>query len=137
MFARDPTPEQVRIDRQLRLARGQPGVQSNERRPEDARRLFEPSTHDPTTWYRVLTLWLCAIVLQPRRRSSPLQWRTLVFVYFTLFVPNVLQIQSITVDDMRQFLQRWERPDSAVLGIVGDFQPAQVRCAVLCCAVPC
>lgn len=36
------------------------------------------------------------------------------------------QIQSITVDDMRQFLQRWERPDSAVLGIVGDFQPAQV-----------
>jgi len=35
---------------------------------------------------------------------------------------------------MRAFLQRWERPDSAVLGIVGDFQPAQVRCAVLRCA---
>jgi zinc protease len=41
--------------------------------------------------------------------------------------PTPEQIQSITVEDMRQFLQRWERPDSAVLGIVGDFQPAQMQ----------
>lgn len=41
--------------------------------------------------------------------------------------PTPEQIQSITVEDMRQFLQCWERPDSAVLGIVGDFQPAQMQ----------
>lgn len=74
-------------------------------------------------------------LFQTRLRSSPSQWRT--FIYFTLFAPTAPQIQSITVEDMRQFLQCWERPDSAVLGIVGDFQPAQVRCAVLCHAVPC
>lgn len=37
------------------------------------------------------------------------------------------QISSITVDDVRAFLAKWQRPDAAVLGIVGDFDPRQMQ----------
>lgn len=36
------------------------------------------------------------------------------------------QIKSITVADVRSFLSTWQRPDSAVLGIVGDFESNQM-----------
>ena len=35
--------------------------------------------------------------------------------------PNLQQIQSLTVEDVRKWIRTWERPDTAVLGIVGDF----------------
>ena len=40
---------------------------------------------------------------------------------------HTLQISSITAEDVRAFLAKWERPDAAVLGIVGDFDPRQVK----------
>jgi zinc protease len=40
------------------------------------------------------------------------------------------QIKGISAEDVRAFLSTWERPDAAVLGIVGDFEPRQV------CALP-
>lgn len=60
-----------------------------------------------------------------RAVHEPLLWRA---QQLPLCSPRPLQIQSITVDDMRAFLATWERPDSAVLGLVGDFEPRQVRC---------
>ena len=36
------------------------------------------------------------------------------------------QIKGISAEDVRAFLSTWERPDGAVLGIVGDFEPRQV-----------
>lgn len=36
------------------------------------------------------------------------------------------QIQSITISDVQAFLSTWERPDSAVVGLVGDFDSRQV-----------
>ncbi|EFN56163.1 hypothetical protein CHLNCDRAFT_7930, partial [Chlorella variabilis] len=41
--------------------------------------------------------------------------------------PTPEQIASISVDDMRTFLATWQRPDAAVLGIVGDFEPRQMQ----------
>ncbi|KAL4448464.1 hypothetical protein ABPG75_005683 [Micractinium tetrahymenae] len=41
--------------------------------------------------------------------------------------PTPQQISSITADDVRGFLAKWERPDAAVLGIVGDFDPGQMQ----------
>ncbi|KAL4438208.1 hypothetical protein ABPG77_010569 [Micractinium sp. CCAP 211/92] len=41
--------------------------------------------------------------------------------------PTPEQISSITVEDARAFLARWQRPDAAVLGIVGDFDPRQMQ----------
>lgn len=32
------------------------------------------------------------------------------------------QVEGIGVEDVRRFLQAWERPDSAVLGLVGEYQ---------------
>lgn len=32
------------------------------------------------------------------------------------------QVESISADDIKAFLAAWERPDSAVMGIVGDFK---------------
>lgn len=35
---------------------------------------------------------------------------------------NKADVKSITTADMKQFMTEWQRPDSAVLGLVGDFQ---------------
>ncbi|KAL6762438.1 Metalloenzyme, LuxS/M16 peptidase-like protein [Haematococcus lacustris] len=37
--------------------------------------------------------------------------------------PTMAGIQSITRQDLLNFIADWERPDSAVLGVVGDFSP--------------
>lgn len=41
--------------------------------------------------------------------------------------PTPEQISGITADDVRTFLATWQRPDAAVLGIVGDFDPKQMQ----------
>jgi len=40
--------------------------------------------------------------------------------------PTVAQVSSITADDAKNWLATWERPDTAVLGLVGDFDPVKM-----------
>jgi zinc protease len=37
--------------------------------------------------------------------------------------PTAAGVASISREDMQRFVQAWERPDGAVLGISGDFEP--------------
>jgi zinc protease len=39
-------------------------------------------------------------------------------------------LRAISLEDVSDFLARWERPDTAVLGIVGDFDVAEMRARV-------
>jgi zinc protease len=38
-------------------------------------------------------------------------------------VPRIANIAALSVQDARQFLSTWERPDNAIMGVVGDFEP--------------
>jgi len=40
--------------------------------------------------------------------------------------PTIAQVSSITADDTKNWLATWERPDTAVLGLVGDFDPVKM-----------
>ncbi len=40
--------------------------------------------------------------------------------------PTINQVSSITVEDANNWLATWERPDSAVLGLVGSFEPKEM-----------
>ncbi|KAI8463240.1 MAG: Metalloenzyme, LuxS/M16 peptidase-like protein [Monoraphidium minutum] len=44
--------------------------------------------------------------------------------------PTVSGINSITRQDLQDYWAAWERPDAAVLGIVGDFEPAAMEAVV-------
>ena len=37
-------------------------------------------------------------------------------------IPTKAQISSITREDLTGFLAKWQRPDAALLGLVGDFE---------------
>eukprot|EP00963_Diacronema_lutheri_P007776 scaffold676_cov316-Pavlova_lutheri.AAC.3 len=36
-------------------------------------------------------------------------------------VPTLRSVGSININDMKEYLNKWERPDGAILGLVGDF----------------
>ncbi len=40
--------------------------------------------------------------------------------------PTIAQVSSITADDAKTWLATWERPDTAVLGLVGSFKPKEM-----------
>lgn len=74
-----------------------------------------------TSGYTFLSLWApaqrhvhCLTNSGSGRRST---WQAHIG---SLHCCAALQVLSITLDDVRQFLAAWERPDSAVLGVVGE-----------------
>ncbi|KXZ52708.1 hypothetical protein GPECTOR_8g103 [Gonium pectorale] len=40
--------------------------------------------------------------------------------------PTKAAVSAISTDDLRAYAQRWERPDAAVLGVVGSFEPRKM-----------
>jgi zinc protease len=44
--------------------------------------------------------------------------------------PTAETAGSVTSEDVRAFARRWQRPDAAVLGVVGDFDPRAMRALV-------
>jgi zinc protease len=44
--------------------------------------------------------------------------------------PTAATAASVTREDVRAFARRWQRPDAAVIGVVGDFDPAEMRALV-------
>ncbi|KAK9809719.1 hypothetical protein WJX73_009490 [Symbiochloris irregularis] len=41
--------------------------------------------------------------------------------------PQLDQIASIQREDIQQYLQQWQRPDTAILGVLGDFDSSTMR----------
>jgi len=44
--------------------------------------------------------------------------------------PTAATAGAVTREDVAAFARRWQRPDAAVLGVVGDFDPAEMRALV-------
>ncbi|KAK9830103.1 hypothetical protein WJX72_009788 [[Myrmecia] bisecta] len=63
----------------------------------------------------------------PRRELAKLMYgRDSVFAR----QPTPDQVRGITRQDIRDYLAAWERPDGAVFGISGDFEPAAMKAAI-------
>lgn len=41
-------------------------------------------------------------------------------------VPTLRSVGSININDLKAYLNKWERPDSAILGLVGDFNAEEM-----------
>ena len=138
MFARDPTPEQVRIDRRLRLTWLQLACNADRGAQAVSSKVAVNHQHIPSSHSITSSRSGLVPLFQTRLRSSPSQWRTFIYLFYFVCAHRA-------ADPVHHCGGHAAIP--AALGAARQrgaghcgglpASPGALRCAALRCAVPC